>query len=66
MTPAKAIEALRLECARLMLEQGRVPVEAVARANGFGDRERLRRSFLRTYGRTPQSIRNAARPLDLV
>jgi transcriptional regulator GlxA family with amidase domain len=66
MTPAKAIEALRLESARLMLEQGRVPVEAVARANGFGDRERLRRSFLRTYGRTPQSIRNAARPLDLV
>jgi len=66
MTPAKAIEALRLESARLMLEQGRVPVEAVARANGFGDRERLRRSFLRTYGRTPQSIRNAARPLDLI
>jgi transcriptional regulator GlxA family with amidase domain len=66
MTPAKAIEALRLESARLMLEQGRVPVEAVARANGFGDRERLRRSFLRTYGRTPQSIRNAARPLELV
>lgn len=66
MTPAKAIEALRLESARLMLEQGRVPVEAVARANGFGDRERLRRSFLRSYGRTPQSIRNAARPLDLV
>jgi len=64
MTPAKAIETLRLEAARLMLEQGRLPVETVARVNGFGDRERLRRSFLRTYGQTPQSIRNASRSLS--
>ncbi len=66
MTPAKAIETLRLESARLMLEHGRLPVETVARTNGFGGRERLRRSFLRTYGQTPQSIRSASRPLDLV
>ena len=66
MTPAKAIESLRLEAARLMLEQGRLPVETIARANGFGGRERLLRSFLRTYGQTPQSIRNASRPLNLV
>jgi len=38
----------------LMLEQGRVPVEARRACKWvFGDRERLRRSFLRTYGRTP-------------
>jgi transcriptional regulator GlxA family with amidase domain len=66
MSPAKAIENLRLEAARLMLEQGRLPVESVARANGFGDRERMRRSFLRAYGQTPQSIRNASRPLNLI
>ena len=66
ISPAKAIENLRLEAARLMLEQGRLPVETVARANGFGDRERMRRSFLRTYGQTPQSIRNASRPLNLI
>ncbi len=66
MSPAKAIENLRLEAARLMLEQGRLPVETIARANGFGDRERMRRSFLRTYGQTPQSIRNASRPLNLI
>jgi transcriptional regulator GlxA family with amidase domain len=63
MSPAKAVENLRLEAARLMLEQGRLPVEAIARSNGFGDRERMRRSFLRTFGQTPQSIRNASRPL---
>jgi transcriptional regulator GlxA family with amidase domain len=66
ITPAKAVKNLRLEAARLMLEQGRLPVESIARANGFGDRERMRRSFLSTYGQTPQSIRNATRPLNLI
>ena len=46
-----------------MLEQGRLPVEEIARGSGFGDRERMRRSFLRTYGQTPQAIRNASHPL---
>jgi transcriptional regulator GlxA family with amidase domain len=62
-SPAKAVENLRLEAARFMLEQGRLPVEEIARATGFGDRERMRRSFLRTFGQTPQNIRNASHPL---
>jgi transcriptional regulator GlxA family with amidase domain len=62
-SPAKAIENLRLEAARLMLEQGRLSAEEIARATGFGDRERMRRSFLRTFGQTPQNIRNASQPL---
>lgn len=63
MSPAKAIENLRLEAARLMLEQGRHAIEMIAAETGFGDRERMRRAFLRTYGQTPQGIRNAAHPL---
>lgn len=66
MSPAKAVENLRLEAARLMLEQGRLPVQTIARANGFGDRERMRRSFLRAFGQTPQSIRNASHPINLI
>lgn len=66
MSPAKAVETLRLEAARLMLEQGRLSVQTIARANGFGDRERMRRSFLRAFGQTPQSIRNASQPLNLL
>ncbi len=62
-SPARAVENLRLEAARYMLEQGRLPVEEIARGSGFGDRERMRRSFLRTYGQTPQAIRNASHPL---
>ena len=62
-SPAKAIENLRLEAARFMLEQGRLPVEEIAQETGFGDRERMRRSFLRTFGQTPQAVRNASHPL---
>jgi transcriptional regulator GlxA family with amidase domain len=63
LSPAKAIENLRLEAARFMLEQGRLPIEEIARETGFGDRERMRRSFLRTFGETPRDLRNAAHPL---
>jgi transcriptional regulator GlxA family with amidase domain len=62
-SPARAIENLRLEAARYMLEQGRLPIEEIAREAGFGDRERMRRSFLRTYGQTPRAIRNDSYPL---
>jgi transcriptional regulator GlxA family with amidase domain len=60
-TPAKAVENLRVEAARLMLESGRHPVEVIARDTGFGDRERMRRAFLRAFGQPPQMIRRGAR-----
>jgi transcriptional regulator GlxA family with amidase domain len=66
LSAARAIENLRLEAARYLLEQGRLPIEEVARETGFGDRERMRRSFLRSYGQTPQSIRNASHPLATI
>jgi transcriptional regulator GlxA family with amidase domain len=56
-TPAKAVENLRLEAARLMLESGRHPIDIVARDTGFGDRDRMRRAFLRVFGQPPQEIR---------
>ena len=66
ISPAKAIENLRLEAARLLLHQGRLPVETIANTTGFGDRERMRRSFIRTLGQPPRSLRNAARPLAAI
>jgi len=60
-SPAKAVENLRLEAARLMMEQGRHPVDVVARETGFADRERMRRAFLRAFGQPPQAIRRAVR-----
>lgn len=59
-TPAKAIERLRVEAARQMLEQGRHTVETIAYETGFADRERMRRAFLRTIGLPPQAVRRNA------
>ena len=59
-SPAKAIENLRLEAARLMLEQSSHSLDVVAEESGFGDRERMRRAFLRAYGQPPQAIRRTA------
>lgn len=66
LSAARAIENLRLEAARYLLEQGRLPIEEIARETGFGDRERMRRSFLRSFGQTPQAIRNASHPLATI
>jgi len=56
-SPAKAIERLRVEAARLMLEQGRHSMDVIAREVGLVDRERMRRAFLRTVGQSPQTVR---------
>src|SRR5688572_2701555 len=60
-TPAKAVERLRLEAARTAVETGHAPIDRVAEAAGFGDPERMRRAFLRTFGQPPQALRRAAR-----
>jgi len=62
-SPAKAIEALRVEAARAMLEAGRHSMEAVAVETGFIDTERMRRAFLRAFGQPPQAIKRAARAM---
>jgi transcriptional regulator GlxA family with amidase domain len=59
-SPAKAVENLRVEAARLMMEQGRHPIDVVAEETGFADRERMRRAFLRAFGQPPQTIRRNA------
>jgi transcriptional regulator GlxA family with amidase domain len=60
-SPAKAIESLRVEAARLMMETGRHSIDVVATETGFGDRERMRRAFLRAFGQPPQMIQRANR-----
>jgi len=60
-SPAKAVEQLRVEATRVMLEQSRHPVDIVAAEAGFADSERMRRAFLRNVGQPPQAIRRNAR-----
>jgi transcriptional regulator GlxA family with amidase domain len=60
-SPAKAIEKLRLDVARAMLEDSRHPIEVIARQTGFANRERIRRAFVRAFGQPPQAMRRQAR-----
>jgi transcriptional regulator GlxA family with amidase domain len=60
-SPAKAVENLRLEAARLMVEQGRLAIEVIARETGFADADTMRRAFLRVFGQPPQIMRRSAR-----
>ncbi|MET4212896.1 GlxA family transcriptional regulator [Bradyrhizobium sp. LA2.1] len=61
LSPAKAIEKLRIEAARLMIEEGRHSIETVAKETGFADRERMRRAFVRALGQSPQEFRRRTR-----
>ncbi|AYD03001.1 GlxA family transcriptional regulator [Neorhizobium sp. NCHU2750] len=63
-SPAKAVERLRLEAAKAMLEDGRHPMDIVARDTGFADRDRMRRAFLRFFGHPPQSLRRSLRLIE--
>ncbi len=64
-SPAKAIEGLRLEAARLMIEQSRHSLEMIARETGFRDRRHMREVFMRGYGVPPQAVRRDARSVVL-
>ncbi|MEK6423006.1 MAG: GlxA family transcriptional regulator [Burkholderia gladioli] len=60
-SPAKAVEALRIEAARLMIERSRHTLDTVARETGFRDRRHMREAFMRGFGVSPQAIRRDAR-----
>jgi transcriptional regulator GlxA family with amidase domain len=60
-TPARAVERLRAEIARTKVEDSQDPIEQIALRAGFGDAERMRRSFLRLFGQSPQALRRIAR-----
>jgi transcriptional regulator GlxA family with amidase domain len=56
-TPAKFVEIARIEKARRELEDSNVAVEAVACLCGFGNAERMRRTFQRHLRVVPQEYR---------
>jgi transcriptional regulator GlxA family with amidase domain len=56
-TPARAIERLRVQGARNLLAETRLPVKRISQRCGFGSEETMRRSFLRILDTTPQDYR---------
>lgn len=61
ITPAKAVERLRLESARERVEHSTDSIDVIAQDVGFGDPERMRRAFVRAFGQPPQALRRLAR-----
>lgn len=57
LTPARAVERLRVEAARRLLSESRLPVKRICQRCGFGSEETMRRSFLRLLSATPQDYR---------
>lgn len=61
VSPAKAVERLRLEVARERVESSDRPIEQIAAEVGFHDPERMRRAFIRTFGMPAQAFRRVAK-----
>ena len=64
LTPGRAVERLRVEAARQLLSDSRLPVKRIARRCGFGSEETMRRSFVRHLGTTPQAYRDRFSPAE--
>jgi len=60
-TPGAYVEEARVESARIALETGDLPVEAVAQQAGFGTVETMRRAFRRQVGVSPNEYRTRFR-----
>jgi transcriptional regulator GlxA family with amidase domain len=57
LTPARAVERLRVQAARHLLTDTRLPIKRISQRCGFGSEETMRRSFLRLLSVTPQDYR---------
>lgn len=61
VAPAKAVERLRVDTARAELESGARSIQQAAATCGFGNPERMRRSFLRVLGTPPSALKRHGR-----
>lgn len=60
-TPARFVEQVRVEAARLLLEESRYRVKEIALRTGFGSADSMRRSFLRVLSVTPAAYQERFR-----
>lgn len=61
LTPAKAVEAIRIEVAQDLLETSKKTIKQIAARCGFNDEERMRRAFMRTLNVSPTDYRRGFR-----
>jgi transcriptional regulator GlxA family with amidase domain len=56
-TPAKAVEAIRIDAARRRLEETMDRIETIAAHSGFTGEEQMRTAFIRSLGIPPREYR---------
>jgi transcriptional regulator GlxA family with amidase domain len=61
-TPAKMVEAMRLEAACRALEETSLPLKTIAATTGYAEEQNLRRVFLRKLKITPSQYRDRFSP----
>ncbi|RVU36504.1 GlxA family transcriptional regulator [Hwanghaeella grinnelliae] len=66
VTPAKFVEHARIDAARRDLEDGGLTIDKIAANRGFGGADRMRRSFQRSLGVSPQEYRDRFRSKESV
>jgi len=64
MPPAKFIERLRVERARVIIEDTALSMAEIARKSGFDSEQRMRRSFKRVLGINPTDHAERVRPVS--
>ncbi len=58
ISPGRYVEELRLHAAKKHLESTSIPIDAITEASGFGNAERMRRTFVRRLKVNPQQFRS--------
>ena len=61
LTPAAFVDAARVDAARRMLADTKMPLQRIARACGFGNLNTMRRVFVRNLGVAPLDYRKSFR-----
>jgi len=64
VSPAKAVERLRVEAARALIEAGAQGLKEVAERTGFRHPETMRRAFVRIFGLPPGVLRRRERGVE--
>ncbi|MFJ1596067.1 GlxA family transcriptional regulator [Streptomyces sp. NPDC088261] len=61
-TPGRYVDRVRLEHARMLLEDSADGIEEISRASGYGTPEAMRRAFVKSLGTSPAEYRRRFRP----
>ena len=62
VTPARYVQAVRVDAARRLLEREALGLDAVAASCGFGSAESMRRAFVALLATPPAAYRSRLRP----